>query len=72
MNRLNAFWAAAPSPGTLSGSEATSQIELPIVFACEITRDSDVDPIPRRGELTARIHPTFLKRVTPCVSSRST
>ena len=56
MNRRSALTAAAPSAGTCSGSEAASQIDMPIVFANASRRDTDVDPIPRRGELTIRVN----------------
>ncbi len=56
MKRVNALIAAAPRSGTCSGSEAASQIELPIVFAKPSTRDIEVEPIPRRGELTIRVN----------------
>ena len=56
MNRRSALTAGAPSPGTCSGSEAASQIDVPIVLQNASTRDSEVEPIPRRGELTIRVN----------------
>ena len=56
MKRRSALTAAAPSPGTSSGAEATSQIELPVVLANASTRDIEVEPIPRLGELTIRMN----------------
>ena len=54
MKRWNAFTAAVPSPGTASGSAAASHTVMPAVLAQPITRDIEVAPIPRRGELTMR------------------
>jgi hypothetical protein len=56
MKRLNAFWAAVPSPGTWSGASAASHTETPIVSAWESTRESDVCPSPRLGELAIRVN----------------
>ena len=56
MKRRIALTAAGPRPGTCSGSDAASQIDIPIVFANASTRDIDVEPIPRRGELTIRVN----------------
>jgi len=42
----------------LAGSAAASQTEIPIVSAWEITRDSEVCPMPRRGELATRVKET--------------
>ena len=50
--------AAVPRPGTLAGSSAASQTLMPIVSACEMTRDSDVWPMPRFGELATRVKET--------------
>ena len=56
MKRLSALTAAPPRPGTCSGSAAASQIEIPSVFACDSTRETEVFPIPRRGLLTIRVN----------------
>ena len=56
MNRRSALIAAAPRPGTCSGSEAASQTETPIVLANPSTREIEVVPMPRRGELTIRVN----------------
>ena len=56
MKRRSAFCAAAPSAGTDSGSAAASQTGIPIVSAWLSTRESDVWPIPRRGELATRVN----------------
>ena len=56
MKRPNALSAAVPSPGTRSGSAAASHTGTPIVSACESTRDSEVCPIPRFGELATRVN----------------
>jgi hypothetical protein len=58
MNRLTAFTAAVPSPGTRSGSDATSHTDAPTVFACETIRAWVVWPIPRRGVATTRWNAT--------------
>ena len=60
MKRDIALRAAAPSPGTPStvASIAASQIELSIVAAWVSTRDTDVVPSPRLGELTIRWNAT--------------
>ena len=54
MKRPTDLIAAAPSPGTDSGAEATSQIVCPVVFAWASIRAWLVSPIPRRGELITR------------------
>ena len=56
MKRPSAFCAAVPSPGTQPGSAAASQTGIPIVSAWLSTRDSDVCPSPRRGELAIRVN----------------
>ena len=56
MNRLNALTAGPPSPGTCSGSDAASQIDVPVVLENASSRDIEVEPIPRRGELTIRVN----------------
>jgi hypothetical protein len=56
MKRPSAFCAAVPSPGTDPGSAAASQTGMPIVSACESTRESDVCPNPRRGEFAIRVN----------------
>ena len=57
MNRRSALIAAAPEArAPARASAAASQIGLPIVFANASTRDIDVAPIPRRGELTIRVN----------------
>ncbi len=56
MNRLSALTAGPPSPGTCSGSDAASQIDVPVVLANASSRDIEVEPIPRRGELTIRVN----------------
>ena len=56
MKRRIALTAAAPSPGTPSGSAAASHTETPIVFANASSFDTEVAPIPRRGELTTRVN----------------
>ncbi len=55
MKRPNALTAAVPRPGTAAGSAAASHTLTPIVSAWAMTRESDVCPIPRRGELTTRV-----------------
>ena len=55
MNRPSAFCAAVPSCGTRSGCSAASHGVMPIVSAWASTRDSDVWPIPRFGELATRV-----------------
>ena len=56
MKRSKERTAAVPSPGTAPGSAAASQTGMPIVSACARTRESDVWPIPRRGELATRVN----------------
>ena len=56
MNRRSALTAGAPSPGTCSGSEAASQIDVPVVLQNASTRESEVEPTPRRGEFTIRVN----------------
>ena len=56
MKRPSALRAAVPSPGTLSGSAAASHTGTPIVSACERTRESEVWPSPRLGELATRVN----------------
>ena len=55
MNRPSAFCAAVPSPGTASGASAASHTGTSIESACESTRDSEVWPRPRFGELAIRV-----------------
>ena len=55
MKRRSAFTAAAPSPGTWSGCAAASHTGMPSEEEWASTRDSEVCPIPRRGELTTRV-----------------
>jgi hypothetical protein len=52
MKRSSALRAAVPRPGT--SPAAASHTGMPSVSAWESTRDSDVCPIPRRGELAIR------------------
>ena len=56
MKRPSARWAAVPSAGTSSGLTAASQGGMPIVSACASTRESDVWPMPRFGELAIRVN----------------
>ena len=56
MKRPNARCAAVPRPGTAAGSAAASQTAMPIVSACASTRESDVCPMPRRGEFATRVN----------------
>ena len=56
MKRPRALIAAAPRPGTCSGSAAASQMGIPTVLAKLSTLARDVAPIPRRGELTMRVN----------------
>ena len=73
MKRSKALIAAVPSPGTAAGSAAVSHTDSPVVLACATTRDSDVWPIPRRGEFTIRVKPTtsagFLRTVRYATAS---
>ena len=56
MKRLSAFCAAVPSPGTASGCSAASHTGTSIESAWLSTRDSDVCPSPRLGELAIRVN----------------
>ena len=56
MKRPSAFWAAVPRPGTAAGSAAASHTVMPVVSAWVSTRESDVWPSPRRGELAMRVN----------------
>ena len=58
MKRSSARTAAVPSPGTDEGSAAASHTGMPIVSAWASTRESDVCPIPRLGELATRVKDT--------------
>ena len=58
MKRSKARTAAVPSPGTSCGAAAASHTAMPIVSAWSSTRDSDVCPIPRLGELATRVNDT--------------
>ena len=65
MKRSSARTAAVPSPGTVAGSAAASHTGMPIVSAWAMTRESDVWPIPRLGELATRV-----KETTSCGLAR--
>ena len=54
--RDTALIAAAPSPGTDSGRDMTSQTSSPVVLTWERMRLSVWRPIPRRGELMTRVN----------------
>ena len=56
MKRPSALTAGLPSVGTVSGSAATSHGVEPIVSAWASTRESDVCPMPRLGELAIRVN----------------
>ena len=52
MNRRRALTAAPLRLGTRSGSDAASQIETPVVLACDSTRDSEVVPMLGKASTT--------------------
>ena len=56
MKRCSAFTAAVPSAVTSSGAAAASHTGIPIVSAYDSTRESDVCPSPRFGELAIRVN----------------
>ena len=62
MKRSSALRAAVAEPGDVVAS-AASQTVIPIAAACASTRDSDVCPIPRRGELAIRVNAVAVLRV---------